>query len=94
MTTRGGCSNDGSDFVVDDLSIAIEAKATKRVHADHLKGLRALATDHRIGRRVIVSLDDRPRRTEDGIDILPARTFSERLWGDDLIGLALPKRSA
>jgi len=24
--------------------------------------------------------------TEDGIDIVPAHTFAERLWGGDLIG--------
>jgi predicted AAA+ superfamily ATPase len=73
------------DFVVDDLRLALEVKATARVHADHLKGLRELAADQRVRRRVVVSLDERPRRTEDGIDILPARTFAERLWADDLL---------
>jgi hypothetical protein len=55
------------------------------VHADHLKGLRELAADQRVRRRVVVSLDTRPRRTEDGIEILPARAFAERLWGGGLI---------
>jgi predicted AAA+ superfamily ATPase len=73
------------DFVVDDFRVAIEAKATRQVHADHLKGLRQLAADQRVRRRVVVSLDDRARRTEDGIEILPARAFAERLWGDELI---------
>ncbi len=74
------------DFIVDDLRVALEAKAAPRVHADHLRGLRELATEHpRVGRRVVVSLDPRPRRTDDGIDILPVRTFVERLWDDDLI---------
>ena len=74
------------DFVVDDLRLAIEAKATHRVHADHLKGLRALAQDHpRVGNRVVISLDERPRRTEDGIDILPARVFASRLWSGNLL---------
>jgi predicted AAA+ superfamily ATPase len=74
------------DFVVDDLQVAIEAKAAPRVHADHLRGLRELARDHpRVGRRVVVSLDERPRRTEDGIDILPARVFAQRLWKGELI---------
>ena len=73
------------DFVVDDLRCAIEAKACRQAHADHLKGLRALVQDHRVGRRVLVSQDDRARRTEDGIDILPAHVFTERLWAGDLI---------
>lgn len=74
------------DFVTADLALAIEAKATPRVHSDHLKGLRQLGQEHRVGRRIAVSLDDRPRRTDDGIEILPARVFAARLWGDDLVG--------
>jgi len=74
------------DFIADDVRVAIEAKATPRAHADHLKGLRELVRDHpRAGRRVIVSLDARPRRTEDGIDILPARLFAQQLWEGKLI---------
>ena len=52
---------------------------------DHLKRLRELVADQRVRRRIVVSLDDRPRRTDDGIDVLPARSFAERLWGDDLL---------
>jgi uncharacterized protein len=74
------------DFIIDDVRCAIEAKASPSVHADHLKGLRELVRDRpRVQRRFVVSLDERPRRTEDGIDIVPYRTFVERLWGDDLI---------
>jgi predicted AAA+ superfamily ATPase len=73
------------DFVVDDLGLALEAKAAARVHADHLKGLREFAAEHHVRHRVVVSLDERPRRTEDGIEILPWRRFAERLWAGDLI---------
>jgi uncharacterized protein len=73
------------DFIIDNLRVAIEAKATPRVHADHLRGLREIVRDHpRVGRRVVVSLDPRPRRTEDGIDILPARIFARQLWQGEL----------
>ena len=73
------------DFVIDDVDLAIEAKATATVHRDHLVGLRELARDHpRVGRRIVVCLEPRPRRTEDGIDILPAQVFAERLWADAL----------
>jgi uncharacterized protein len=64
------------DFVVGDFDLAIEAKAT----ADHLRGLRNLLQDHpRAQRRVVVCLESKSRRTEDGILILPARQFCERL---------------
>jgi predicted AAA+ superfamily ATPase len=75
------------DFVTDDLRCAIEAKATTRVHADHLKGLRELRRDQpRIDVRIIVSLEPRSRRTEDGIDVLPATEFTRRLWTGALLG--------
>jgi uncharacterized protein len=68
------------DFVVNDLHAAVEAKATAKVTADHLRGLRNLAQDHpRVAQRVVVCLESKPRRTEDGILILPAREFCDRL---------------
>ena len=50
------------DFVVNDMQVAIEAKATAKVTADHLRGLRNLAQDHpRAGQRVVVCLEPKPR---------------------------------
>lgn len=63
------------DFVVGDMAVAIEAKATAKVTADHLRGLRHLAGDHPKARRVVVCLEPKRRRTDDGIDILPAAAF-------------------
>lgn len=74
------------DFVVDDMAYAIEAKAARSVGADHLKGLRELVRDYpSVKRRLVVSLDPHPRTTEDRIEILPYRTFAERLWQGDLL---------
>ena len=73
------------DFIVGDMRLAVEAKATGRIVPRHLKGLRSLVTDHpKVGGRVVVCLEDRPRRTEDGIDILPVGAFVTRLWDGDL----------
>lgn len=73
------------DFVTDDLSLAIEVKASERARDDHLAGLRALRADQRsVRRRVLVCLEPRRRMTDDGIEILPVRTFLDALWGDDL----------
>ena len=72
------------DFVIDDLRVAIEAKATRKVTTDHLRGLRTLAQDHaRVGQRVVVCLEPRNRKTEDGILITPAPEFCERLSAGD-----------
>lgn len=73
------------DFIVNDLEVAIEAKGTAKVTADHLRGLRELVRDHpRIGRRVVVCLEPRPRRTDDGIDVLPVTDFCRKLSAGDL----------
>ncbi|MEW6278970.1 MAG: hypothetical protein AB1758_10130 [Candidatus Eremiobacterota bacterium] len=37
-------------------------------------------------RRVLVCLERHPRRTEDGIEVLPVADFLARLWGDELLG--------
>ncbi len=75
------------DFVIGngDIEIAIEAKSSARVSRNHLKGLRTLADEYpEVRRRVVVSQEPRPRRTEDGIDILPAAVFAKRLWAGEL----------
>jgi predicted AAA+ superfamily ATPase len=68
------------DFVVNDMDVTIEAKASARITSDHLKGLRNLVQDHRrVGRRIVVCLEPRARRTDDGIEIVPTATFVRRL---------------
>jgi uncharacterized protein len=73
------------DFVVDDFALALECKATTRVRPEHLKNLREVFVDHpECHRRILVALTDRPRRTEDGIEIRPVREFLDALWGGEL----------
>jgi predicted AAA+ superfamily ATPase len=73
------------DFIVDDARIAIEAKATAKVTADHLRGLRNFVQEHpRVQQRLVVCLEPKSRRTEDGITILPALEFCRRLRAGDL----------
>lgn len=73
------------DFIVNDMQLAIEAKATARITADHLRGLRALAQDHpRVKQRILVCLEPKSYRAEDGILILPAAEFCQRLGNGEL----------
>ena len=67
------------NFIINDMQVAIEAKAISKITADHLTGLLALAQDHpRVKKRVTVCLESRSRRTEDNVLILPATEFSPR----------------
>lgn len=73
------------DFVLGDMTTAIEAKSAEKITRDHLKGLRSLAGDHpKVGRRVVVCREPKARKTDDGIEIMPVRTFVRRLWQGDL----------
>lgn len=75
------------DFIMGDMEAAIEAKSSARITTDHLGGLREIIKDHpKLKKRIVVSLEERPRKTEDGIEILPYSVFMKRLWSDALIG--------
>ena len=74
------------DFVVGNMQLAVEAKASKNIGSRQLRGLRSIIRDHpSIERRVVVCLEPRARRTRDGIDILPAEDFARQLWDDRLM---------
>jgi predicted AAA+ superfamily ATPase len=73
------------DFILGEMRVAIEAKSSERITRDHLHGLRNLVEDHpRVGRRIVVCREPRARKTDDGIDILPAATFVKRLWEGEI----------
>ena len=72
------------DFILDDMSVAIEAKRSSKVHSTHTRGLRALLEGHRIKKAIIVALEKHPRRLEPGLEVLPWQNFLERLWASEL----------
>lgn len=73
------------DFVLDDMKLVVEAKSSERVTSRHLRNLRSLLDDHPSAkRRVLVCLEPVARRTEDGIEVLPATEFARKLWNGEL----------
>lgn len=73
------------DFVVGG-EIGIEVKGSRRVSPGDLKGLLALGEEVRLKHRIVVCREWRERTTDEGITVLPAGTFLERLWEDRLLG--------
>ena len=72
------------DFLIDG-RVAVEAKARDVITKDHLRGLRALRRAHpELARMVVVCTEARSWRTDDGIDVLPASVFVDRLWAGEL----------
>jgi predicted AAA+ superfamily ATPase len=73
------------DLIVGDMDLAIECKSTREIRTADLKGMRALGEEHSTRRRILVSRVERPRRTEDDIEILPWSGFCRALWAGDMI---------
>jgi predicted AAA+ superfamily ATPase len=73
------------DFLAGELDLALEVKAGRRVHDGDLVGLRALGSEHRVKRSIVVSLEREPRTLAKGIEVLPWEMFLQQLWNGDLL---------
>ena len=75
------------DFIVGDMTLAVEVKSAEHVVSHHLKGLRALREEHPdLGGGIVVSREPRSRTLNDGIEVLSVPDFVTRLWAGDLTG--------
>lgn len=72
------------DAIVGDMDLAVEFKSSQQIRAADRRGLRALMEEHAVGRAVIVGRHDKPRVSDEGIELLPWRHFCQRLWAGDL----------
>jgi predicted AAA+ superfamily ATPase len=71
------------DFVLGD-RIAIEVKGKPRVTRRDQAGLRALAEELRLQRKIVVCTETR-RRRDDDIEILPVEEFLADLWSGEIL---------
>ena len=71
------------DFLIGD-EIAIEVKGSDMVSSKHLKGLKALAEDLNLTKKIVVSMDPVLRKIGD-IEVYPYRIFLEKLWNNEII---------
>ena len=55
--------------------VAVEVKARETLSPRDFKGLQAIAELEAVHRRIMVFLGQRPFKTEDGIEALPAQEF-------------------
>ena len=65
---------------IGDMKLAVEVKASEKIHRGHTRGLKALQEEYSMGRVVIVSLEKQPRLLDSSIEVLPWQTFLEILW--------------
>ncbi len=68
------------DFILGNGQVAIEVKSSENPISDHLKGLRAWKEDYPESRCILACRAPAPRKTHDGIEILPLKDFLAMLW--------------
>ncbi len=73
------------DFVTDDGAVAIEVKISETPRKAEYKGLVTYCDDHSPKLAIVVCLTSKPRKTSDGILILPWRKFLTDLWEGRII---------
>ncbi len=66
-------------------AVAIEVKGGANPRPRDLRPIRAYMEEHRPRRAIVVCNADAPRRTVDGIWILPWERFLDQLWADTII---------
>ena len=72
------------DLLIGD-RIAIEIKSAENIRNHHLAGLRTLSEEIDFDRKIVVSGERLPRRTDEGIEILPADRVPAQLWADEIV---------
>ena len=74
------------DFILGrDGEVAIEVKGSASLRPREFRPIRAYMDEHRPRQAIIVCNENAPRRTGDGIWVLPWRRFLERLWADEIL---------
>lgn len=72
------------DFILGDHEAAIEVKGTEQADARHFRGLQAFCEEYSVKKRILVSMDPRPRLVGN-VQVLPWKVFLDRLWSGDLL---------
>jgi len=72
------------DFILGEMDVALEIKASRNIHSAHTRSIRALREEHLVAQAIIISLEKEPRRLEPGLQVLPWQDFLKRLWAGEL----------
>lgn len=73
------------DFILGQMDVAVEVKASAKVHAINTRPFQVLSDEHSVGKRILVCLESEPRRISNGIEVLPWRIFLRELWAGRIV---------
>ena len=62
-----------------------DLNASRRVSPADLRGVAALSEETTLKTRMVVSMEAHARTTDEGVLVLPAAAFFERLWADGVV---------
>lgn len=72
------------DLIIGDMKVVLEFKSSKNISTAHLRGLKALKEEHKVGRAIVVSRQETYRKTSDSIELMPWQIFCEKLWKKEI----------
>ena len=72
------------DAVIGDAEVALEIKSSTNIKPSHMRGLKAFRQEYPSVKSFIVSNENMPRIVDD-IMIMPAKTFLQRLWTNEIL---------
>ena len=78
-------TNQEVDFILGDKEVALEIKASDRVHNSSIKGLLALEDDGPVRKKYVLCLENEPRMITKDIIAIPWKIFLDKLWEGRLI---------
>ncbi len=73
------------DFIIGDMSVAIEVKSSSKVHETDTKSLQILQKEYTVKRTILVSFETEPKIIHETIECLPWRLFLEKLWAGEIL---------
>ncbi|RFU93885.1 ATP-binding protein [Sphaerochaeta halotolerans] len=77
-------SNFEVDFVLGE-NVAIETKTTKKADSKDYRGLKAFMEEGICDRYILVCCEERPRKLENGIEVMPWKYFLQLLWDGKIV---------
>lgn len=73
------------DFILGDKEIALEIKASNKIHPHALRAFKTLQEDGPVKRCIVVSLEKESRILQNQVEILPWQLFLQQLWAGKII---------
>lgn len=73
------------DFILNDMEVAIEIKASQRVHETDVRALKVLQEENKVKKCILVSFELESKILSDNVHCVPWREFLSQLWAGEIV---------